>query len=172
LSEIIIDGVKLVKQKGYLVRESDGVSWHRIVYRKHHKVIPPKWHIHHIDADKLNNEIDNLIAVPEKLHSTIHQFKPLPGRNQIQHWLAEFVKGHRPDRKALRKKLRKAEVKRLLGGERGDEDEIRREKTNRFLKSLAKKNEAKKQREAGEKKPFVPKVIRVPRSPQNPRSCS
>ena len=49
----------------------------KINYRKlySNKVceIPKNWDIHHIDFNHDNNNLNNLIAVPKKVHTVIHQ---------------------------------------------------------------------------------------------------
>jgi len=34
--------------------------------------IPVNWHIHHIDLDRENNDVDNLIALPKEVHQKYH----------------------------------------------------------------------------------------------------
>lgn len=47
---------------------------YRKKYEEHHNVKLEKgWQVHHIDWNHDNNNIDNLIAVPEKVHVVIHQ---------------------------------------------------------------------------------------------------
>ena len=35
--------------------------------------IPEGWEVHHIDFDKHNNDLENLIVVPTEVHVAIHQ---------------------------------------------------------------------------------------------------
>lgn len=37
--------------------------------------IPPGWDIHHIDEDRNNNEILNLLAIPRETHQKYHKIK-------------------------------------------------------------------------------------------------
>ena len=37
----------------------------RVIYREHYGEIPPDHEIHHIDGDKLNNDPENLTAIPK-----------------------------------------------------------------------------------------------------------
>lgn len=69
---------------GYLVSRNTGEPLHRIRYEKRYGVIPPKWDIHHVDGNKLNNDTDNLIALPHRVHFAIHEFfgKDLPTRDE------------------------------------------------------------------------------------------
>ena len=61
---------------------------YRKSYIKEHGEFPSHWHIHHIDGDNENGEINNLIAIPEIVHVMIHQRgnknKPLPNRLLIE----------------------------------------------------------------------------------------
>lgn len=38
------------------------------------KEVPKSFHIHHIDYDRENNKITNLVALPEKLHNDFHRY--------------------------------------------------------------------------------------------------
>lgn len=57
----------IVNNAGYEER-LDGKSFHRWWYIKHNGSIKPGYVIHHIDGDRLNNNINNLIAIPEEVH--------------------------------------------------------------------------------------------------------
>ena len=46
---------------------------YRKLYTKNIGLIPKNWDIHHIDFNHDNNNLDNLIAVPKKVHTVIHQ---------------------------------------------------------------------------------------------------
>lgn len=67
--------IKIAKQmvkEGYSI-EPDGRFTHRVVYEKVYGKIPKTWHVHHIDENKFNNDINNLIAIPKKLHEAVHR---------------------------------------------------------------------------------------------------
>lgn len=53
---------------------------YRIVYYHYFPATDKKWHIHHIDHNKLNNKIDNLIALPEPVHAKVHNKAKQIGR--------------------------------------------------------------------------------------------
>lgn len=57
----------------YLVSECTGEPLHREIYRKRCGPIPPGYHIHHIDKNPKNNDPQNLIAVTEEFHATLHE---------------------------------------------------------------------------------------------------
>jgi len=46
---------------------------YRKLYEKHHDVkLPSDWDVHHIDGDRSNNNIDNLIALSREDHIKVH----------------------------------------------------------------------------------------------------
>lgn len=53
---------------------------HRIVYTKAHGPIPEDYDIHHIDHNKKNNDIANLIALPQGVHGHIHYLMRVSGQ--------------------------------------------------------------------------------------------
>ena len=46
---------------------------YRKIYESYHGKIPRGYHVHHIDGDPTNNDIENLIAVTPEEHATIHK---------------------------------------------------------------------------------------------------
>ncbi|MBQ9024839.1 MAG: HNH endonuclease [Methanobrevibacter sp.] len=46
--------------------------YHRVVWSKHYGKIPEGYHIHHIDKNKLNNNISNLQLICSSEHSKLH----------------------------------------------------------------------------------------------------
>lgn len=46
---------------------------HIRIYKEEIGDYPPDWQIHHIDCNKQNNSIDNLIAIPRDLHYKLHR---------------------------------------------------------------------------------------------------
>ena len=46
---------------------------HRVIWERHHGPIPPGWVIHHLDEDKGNNAIENLVAMPKAEHQRLHR---------------------------------------------------------------------------------------------------
>lgn len=58
---------------------------YRIFYEKHYKLkIPKNWEIHHIDADRKNNNINNLIMLPKKLHRALHKHIGLLSKKHLK----------------------------------------------------------------------------------------
>ena len=65
---------------------------YREIYKKHHKKINEGWHIHHIDADRKNNDISNLIALPAEFHLSLHNYIGLLPRTKINVLLKWYLK--------------------------------------------------------------------------------
>lgn len=75
---IIIDGYKFVKdtKTGYYLcsRNINGSRprLHNYIWQKYNGLIPKGFHIHHIDGNKDNNDISNLIAISAQDHESYH----------------------------------------------------------------------------------------------------
>lgn len=54
---------------------------HRLAYIAFYGSPPPGYHIHHIDRDKHNNSMDNLVALSEEQHSQVHNRNVSVGNN-------------------------------------------------------------------------------------------
>jgi len=61
-----------------------GKNWslHRYKYTIERGDIPEGWHIHHIDGDCFNNDIDNLEPIDPKKHSDLHP----PSEDTLKKW--------------------------------------------------------------------------------------
>lgn len=103
----------LVLKRGYY-RTPEGKLWHRVVYSEVYGKIPKNWHVHHIDGDRLNNAVENLIALPQDLHRRAHNNSALPPRNILENWVRSIGN---PSKKALKKKLKRLERRRIGGYE-------------------------------------------------------
>jgi hypothetical protein len=106
-----------LNKDGYLVVKKNGIPVHWWVYKWTYGDKPKGWHIHHIDANKVNNSPKNLIALPAKMHRTIHQLDPLPTRQTLEAWLRIMAEnnGERRDKKALRRNRRRRKRNKLKG---------------------------------------------------------
>lgn len=64
------------KKTGYFLHTVSGgrtgSRLHRDVYEYYNGEIPKGYNIHHIDHDKMNNEIDNLLCMEAKKHAILH----------------------------------------------------------------------------------------------------
>lgn len=50
-----------------------GQYLHRLIYEDYHGVtLLPSIHVHHIDGNKINNNINNLKAIPMSEHNSLH----------------------------------------------------------------------------------------------------
>ena len=63
--------LKEANRDGYIVDKYGHVA-HREMWKTFYDTPPKGWDIHHIDFDKTNNHIDNLIALPHAYHNKIH----------------------------------------------------------------------------------------------------
>lgn len=74
---IIYDWLKFTIYKQGYYRQTDKrdecILLHRYIYEKHYWEIEDWYEIHHIDLDKLNNNIDNLQKLSKSEHSTLHR---------------------------------------------------------------------------------------------------
>lgn len=48
---------------------------HRYVWRYYNGEIPEGYHIHHLDENKSNNDIENLVCITERAHKQLHGFE-------------------------------------------------------------------------------------------------
>lgn len=61
-----------INKQGYKFHKKFGL-YHRYVYSLHHNhKFKPYEVVHHIDGDKLNNEVINLIVMPSYCHDLLH----------------------------------------------------------------------------------------------------
>lgn len=61
---------------GYIRRSSDDKYIHRVVMEKHlGRSLRSDEHVHHIDGDNTNNDIDNLELITNSSHRRIHTAK-------------------------------------------------------------------------------------------------
>lgn len=64
---------------------------HQIVWKAYHGIIPNGWEVHHIDINRKNNNIENLVALPREFHQKIHKSKgKMPKRPQLMRIYYEF----------------------------------------------------------------------------------
>jgi len=84
----------IIDEDGYKVSPRGAI--HRIAYFHYHPSTPRKWHVHHIDCNKLNNSLDNLIALPPEVHFFIHneiaRTKRIITRPEFQAYIDQFYK--------------------------------------------------------------------------------
>lgn len=88
-----------VKTDTYGYLRYKGKRVHRIVWENHFGEIPPKYEIHHINDNKLDNSIDNLSCVSSEEHHFLHsnfvivdgkRFRKCPDCNLILHETEDF----------------------------------------------------------------------------------
>ena len=54
--------------------------------------IPKHWHVHHIDFNKENNDINNLISLPELIHNLVHSDFGYMSRNELNNLVKIYNK--------------------------------------------------------------------------------
>jgi hypothetical protein len=65
---------------------------HKKLYESVYGIVKDDWDIHHIDWNHDNNEINNLIAIPKKLHFLTHKYWGYVSREEYIKLIAEFPK--------------------------------------------------------------------------------
>lgn len=70
----LIDGLKFRRDKrtGYYLNRKNQVRLHRYIWEKYNGSIAPGFHIHHIDCNKRNNNIENLAIIEKGEHERLH----------------------------------------------------------------------------------------------------
>lgn len=62
-----------LRDNGYMGRTTgDREMMHRVVWEFHNEPIPDGWDVHHIDRDRTNNDITNLMCLPKDEHTKLH----------------------------------------------------------------------------------------------------
>jgi len=64
-----------------------GLGYVKIYEQHHNKKITKGYEIHHIDANRKNNNIDNLIMLPKEFHRALHNWVGLIPRQHIENLL-------------------------------------------------------------------------------------
>lgn len=64
-----------VNSEGYVILRKGNhlAKLHRIIAEKLYGNIPPGWHVHHKDGNKLNNKASNLEVIDHKTHVQRHR---------------------------------------------------------------------------------------------------
>lgn len=94
------DGYVAVAVGDYWVRE------HRKVWTDAHGYIPSGWIIHHIDEDKKNNTLENLIALPDKIHVMLHKRQKREHSRATKAELEKWVERWLTEQKVLEQEAR------------------------------------------------------------------
>ena len=95
MKSITVDGYRFVKdeQSGYwqcnqfIAKEGKPKRLHRYVWEKYHGTIKPGYDVHHIDKNKDNNDISNLICLSSHDHQHLHGVEKVKNNPE---WFAEF----------------------------------------------------------------------------------
>lgn len=74
-----VDGIKFHLDEqtgyygGYISKGGRKIRLHRYIWEKYNGVIPRGYHIHHIDKNKFNNNIENLALLSPTEHEKLHE---------------------------------------------------------------------------------------------------
>ena len=84
---IIVDGLKFtIRYDGYYYcTTNDNLSLHRLIWEKENGIVPNGYQLHHIDENKLNNDLSNLQLVTIAEHTKIHseRYKGAPNNKKV-----------------------------------------------------------------------------------------
>jgi hypothetical protein len=69
---------------------------HKRLYESVHGKVLKGWDIHHIDWNHENNDINNLIAVPKRIHWLVHKYLGYVNREELETLLDVFKKSRFP----------------------------------------------------------------------------
>lgn len=89
------------------------VYLHRYMYFNAHPDTPRQWHIHHIDHVKYNNNLYNLIALPENIHHAVHEAATRKGRHLFRDEIMKLWERINNTKKYKKKKKKKNKSKRV-----------------------------------------------------------
>ena len=91
--------VNIDKQGYYAITSrkegNNGKRLHRLIWENHyHTKIPKNYHIHHIDGNKLNNNIWNLQCVKQSIHRSYHMRKnnPIESNEELKKIISKLAK--------------------------------------------------------------------------------
>ncbi len=84
-------------------KRSGKIPTHRKVYIDKYGPIPDGWHVHHVDFNTLNNELDNLLAMPgyahEALHDHLYKNKVRYTKEETITWVDRHIRAANPTAK-------------------------------------------------------------------------
>jgi hypothetical protein len=92
---------KNAKGKGYVTKQGYHLTWtgeryeptHRVLLIENGEVIPDGHVVHHIDGDKLNNNLSNLIVCSKAQHRLLHHQLEEVSMELVRRGLITFVEG-------------------------------------------------------------------------------
>lgn len=89
MKHIIYKGFKFTKddKTGYYLNSNIRKRLHRYIWEKEKGIIPNGYHIHHIDGNKNNNDINNLDCISAKEHLKKHGYDNF---NNDKDWFENF----------------------------------------------------------------------------------
>lgn len=98
---VCVDGLRffLDKHRGYYLGYSNGkkIRLHRYIWEKHNGAIPKGYHIHHIDGNRLNNDISNLAMLIASEHESYHNNNLTDAQKAVRHESLEKARLKAPE---------------------------------------------------------------------------
>jgi hypothetical protein len=81
-------------RKGY--GQKNHTTRSRAVYVENYGELPDNWEVHHINGNKTDNNLDNLVALPKSKHMSLHCFDRHGNKEGVTTILTEYlqVKGN------------------------------------------------------------------------------
>ena len=87
--------------KGYITKQGYHLTWtgsryeptHRVLLKEAGHVIPEGHVVHHVDGDKLNNKISNLVILSKSDHRSLHHQLEAISMRLVRDGFIEFING-------------------------------------------------------------------------------
>ena len=103
MKTIYYHGLRFCKDEktGYYLNSNNSIRLHRYIYQCEKGDIPKGCHIHHIDSDKSNNSLDNLVMLTQKEHMSLHSKEPKRAEasraNMLENAIPAAAKWHKSE---------------------------------------------------------------------------
>jgi hypothetical protein len=98
-------GLKRAQENGYVITPDGKAVEHRAIYEQHHGKIPRDWVVHHINERKQDNFIENLIALPQRLHTALHAVQSAAAVRFTREQILEFLKEIQAEEHRINKEI-------------------------------------------------------------------
>ena len=87
--------------KGYVTKQGYHLTWtgkryeptHRVLLKNSGYIIPEGHAVHHVDGDKINNELDNLVVLSKRDHRLLHSQLENVSMQLVREGYIKFING-------------------------------------------------------------------------------